>query len=136
MTKFRMLIIALVVGLALLWLLAGDRSPSIEEGSILVIPVEGRYVESQDPPLLARLLTDAGMSFAALLSEMKKAERDDRISTVVLRIRPLVLEPRDLEVERDVLKGGMAHDRLERAQAHLTFPDVLVPVHGAPQWRL
>jgi len=89
MRKFRMLIIAAVVGLVVLWILVGGRGPSIEDGSILVLPIEGRYVESQEPSLLARLLTDAGMSFAALLSEMKKAERDDRISTVVLRIRNL-----------------------------------------------
>ena len=91
MRKFRMLIIVAAVGLVLLWLLAGGEGPSIEDGSILVIQIEGRYVESQDPSLLARVLTDAGMSFAALLSEMKKAERDDRISTVVLRIRNLAI---------------------------------------------
>jgi len=91
MRKFRMLIIVAAVGLVLLWLLAGDEGPSIEDGSILVIQIEGRYSESQDPSLLARVLTDAGMSFAALLSEMKKAERDDRISTVVLRIRNLAI---------------------------------------------
>ncbi len=89
MRKFRMLIIVAAVGFVVLWLLMGGRGPSIEAGSILVLPIEGRYVESQDPSLLARILTDAGMSFAALLSEMKKAERDDRIATVILRVRNL-----------------------------------------------
>jgi protease-4 len=89
MRKTRVVVIAAAVGFVLLWFLVRSEGPSIEDGSILVLPIQGRYVESQDPSLLARILTDAGMSFAALLSEMKKAERDDRLSTVVLRIRKL-----------------------------------------------
>lgn len=89
MRKTRVAIVVAVFGLVLLWLLVRSEGPSIAEGSILVLPIEGRYVESRDPSLLARILTDADMSFAALLSEMKKAERDDRLSTVVLRIRNL-----------------------------------------------
>ncbi|MBW2541968.1 MAG: S49 family peptidase [Deltaproteobacteria bacterium] len=91
MRKLRIWIIAAAVGLIALWLLVGREGPSIEHGSVLVLPIEGRYVESRDPSLLAHLLTDAEMSFASLLSEMKKAERDDRISTVVLRIRNLAI---------------------------------------------
>jgi protease-4 len=91
MRKRRVVIVAAVVGLVLLWLLIRSEGPTIEDGSILVLPIEGSYVEAQDPSLLARLLTDTGMSFAALLSEMKKAERDDRLSRVVLRIRTLAI---------------------------------------------
>jgi protease-4 len=91
MRKTPVVIVAAVVGLVLLWLLVRSEGPSIEDGSILVLPIEGSYVEAQDPSLLARLLTDTGMSFAALLSEMKKAERDDRLSRVVLRIRTLAI---------------------------------------------
>ena len=89
MRKTRVAIVVAVFGLVLLWLLVRSEGPSIADGSILVLPIEGRYVESRDPSLLARILTDADMSFAALLSEMKKAERDDRLSRVVLRIRNL-----------------------------------------------
>jgi protease-4 len=91
MRKTRVVIIAAAVGLVLLWLLVRSDGPSIEDGSILVLPIEGRYAEAQDPSLLAQLLTDTEMSFAALLSEMKKAERDDRLSSVVLRIRTLAI---------------------------------------------
>ncbi|MBW2576920.1 MAG: signal peptide peptidase SppA [Deltaproteobacteria bacterium] len=112
MRKFRMLIIVAAVGLVLLWLLAGGEGPSIEDGSILVIQIEGRYSESQDPSLLARVLTDAGMSFAALLSEMKKAERDDRISTVVLRIRNLAIGWGQAQELRGAIR------RLEEAGRH------------------
>ena len=91
MRKYRVVIIAAAVGFFLLWLLGRSEGPSIEDGSVLVFQIEGRYVESQDPSLLARILTDTSMSFAALLSEMKKAERDDRLSRVVLRIRELAI---------------------------------------------
>ncbi|MFV1978068.1 MAG: hypothetical protein ACC649_01820, partial [Myxococcota bacterium] len=60
MRKTRVVIVAAVVGLVLLWLLGRSDGPSIEDGSILVLPIEGRYVESQGPSLLARILTDAG----------------------------------------------------------------------------
>jgi len=89
MRKTRLFIIAALIGFALLWLFGRGGGPSIEDGSILVLPIEGRYVEARDPSLLARLLTDADMSFASLLSEMRKAERDDRLSRVVLRVRQL-----------------------------------------------
>lgn len=91
MRKSRVVIVVAVFGLVLLWLLVRSEGPSIADGSILVLPIEGHYVESQDPSLLAQILTDADMSFAGLLSEMKKAERDDRLSRVVLRIRNLAI---------------------------------------------
>ncbi len=81
--------IGVVVGLLLLWLLMPSGGPSIRAGSILVVPLSGSYVEAIDPPLLTRLLTDAEIPFVALLSELKKAERDDRLSSVILRIRAL-----------------------------------------------
>jgi len=89
MRKTRVVIVVGAFGLFLLWLLVRSEGPLIEDGSILVLPIEGRYVESQDPSLLARILTDADTSFVSLLSEMKKAERDDRLSRVVLRVRNL-----------------------------------------------
>jgi ClpP class serine protease len=104
MRKTRVVIVAAAVGLVLLWLLVRSDGPSIEEGSILVLPIEGHYVESQDPSLLARILTDTGMSFAALLSEMKKAERDDRLSTVVLRIRKLAIGWGQAQELRDAIR--------------------------------
>ena len=104
MRKFRVVIIAAAIGFFLLWLLGRGAGPSIEDGSILVLPIAGRYVESQDPSLLARILTDAGMSFAALLSEMKKAERDDRLSRVVLRIRKLAIGWGQAQELRDAIR--------------------------------
>jgi protease-4 len=104
MRKTRVLIVVAAIGLVLLWLLGRGEGPVIEDGSILVLPIEGRYVESQDPSLLARILTDTGMSFAALLSEMKKAERDDRLSRVVLRIRTLAIGWGQAQELRDAIR--------------------------------
>jgi protease-4 len=104
MRKSRVIIVAAAVVLVLLWLLVRSGSPSIEDGSILILPIQGSYVESQDPSLLARILTDTGMSFASLLSEMKKAERDDRISRVVLRIRELAIGWGQAQELRDAIR--------------------------------
>jgi protease-4 len=104
MRKTRVVIVVAAIGLVLLWLLGRSEGPVIEDGSILVLPIEGRYVESPDPSLLARILTDTGMSFAALLSEMKKAERDDRLSRVVLRIRTLAIGWGQAQELRDAIR--------------------------------
>jgi len=117
MRKSRVLIVAAVVGFVLLWLLVRSEGPSIEDGSILVLPIEGRYVESQDPSLLARIFTDTGMSFAALLSEMNKAERDDRLSRVVLRIRKLAIGWGQAQELRDAI--GRLREAGRRPVAYL-----------------
>lgn len=104
MRKSRVVIVVAVFGLVLLWLLVRSEGPSIADGSILVLPIEGHYVESQDPSLLAQILTDADMSFAGLLSEMKKAERDDRLSRVVLRIRNLAIGWGQAQELRDAIQ--------------------------------
>ncbi len=79
-------VLLLALGALLLW---GDRGPSIADGSLLVVDVEGEYLEASSAPLAARLLGAERRPLAALLSELAKAERDDRIDTVVFRIRPL-----------------------------------------------
>jgi len=112
MRKFRVLLLVALVVAAGLWLVLGGRGPSIAHGSILVFPMEGEYVEAPDPSVLERMLTNAGMSFAALLSELKKAERDDRIETVVLRIRSLEMGWGQAQELRDAIR------RLDAAGRH------------------
>lgn len=73
---------------AMLWLWVGG-GPRIESGSALVLDVQGAYVETSASPLLARVLGDGPRPLIGLLSELTKAERDDRLESVVLRIRPL-----------------------------------------------
>ena len=105
MRKTRVVIVVAACGLFLLWLLVRSKGPLIEDGSILVLPIQGRYVESQDPSLLARILTDADTSFASLLAEMKKAERDDRLSRVVLRVRNLAIGWGQAQELRDAIES-------------------------------
>ncbi|HXV35935.1 MAG TPA: signal peptide peptidase SppA [Myxococcota bacterium] len=105
MRRFRLLIVVLLVGLVAFCLLRGQAGPEIAPGSVLVLPIEGAYVEAHDPSVLARVLTDAGVSFATLLSELKKAERDDRLAAVVLRIRDLDIGWAQAQELRAAIRG-------------------------------
>ena len=89
MRKYRVFLIGAVVAVLLLWLLTPGRGPTIQNDSTLVINLAGNYIESAEPSLLMQLLPDRPISFAALLSELKKAERDDRLSAVIFRVRSL-----------------------------------------------
>lgn len=93
MTRARRVRIALliVLGLALvvLTLRMTAGGPHIEPESTLVIDLAGSYVEAQQPPFFSRLLGESSCPFVALLSTLAFAERDDRLNTVVMRIRPL-----------------------------------------------
>jgi protease-4 len=86
--SFRRIIFLMVALLAVAWWLS-PRGVAIEPGSVLELEIGGAYVESADPPLVARLLGPTPQTLASLLSSLAIAERDDRISAVVLRIRAL-----------------------------------------------
>ncbi len=89
MRRFRRIVFVLaLIALALWWFLP-SQGPRIQQGSTLALELSGEYVEAAEPPLLARLLGDRRRSFVALLSELRKAERDDRLAALVLRIRDL-----------------------------------------------
>jgi protease-4 len=64
-------------------------APEIADDSTLVIELGGSYVEGPAASPLARLAGDDTRPFIDLLSTFALAERDDRITTVVLRIQPL-----------------------------------------------
>jgi protease-4 len=91
MRKWRRVLVIAFIGVALLWWLAPGGGPHVEPGSILVMDIEGEYVEAPEAPLLARLLGTEQRPFAALLSDLRKAERDERLAAVVLRVRPLAI---------------------------------------------
>jgi protease-4 len=83
-----------LVFLALLLLVLYDafRGPSIESGSVLVVDLEGSYVEAAEPALASRLLRltrNGPVSLLGLVSMLDKAGRDQRLAAVVLRIRDL-----------------------------------------------
>lgn len=87
MKKYRKVLIAVGLGLLLVFVLTRSDEPQIANGSTLVVNLDGAYIESTAVPLLNRILGDTGVPFAALQSELKKAERDERLANVVLRIR-------------------------------------------------
>ena len=116
-----------VLMLMLAWLFA-DTGPAIEEGSVLVLDVEGEYVDAPVNPLLARLLGQRQQSLVALLSDLTKAERDARLASVVVRIGPLDVGWAKAAELRDALrrlseKGRrtVAHLELEKLGGNLEY---------------
>jgi protease-4 len=89
MRRFRRVLLALVVVAGLAWFFAPGRGPRIESGSILVLEVEGDFVEAAEPSFWGRLFGQQPRPFAGLLSEFATAQRDDRLAGVVVRIRSL-----------------------------------------------
>jgi protease-4 len=86
----RWLLVAVFVALLAVALLRGA-GPDVEAGSVLVVDLEGEFIEAPEEPLVARLLGAGRQPLAALLSELGKAERDERLSAVHFRIRSLDL---------------------------------------------
>jgi protease-4 len=90
--KIRILILLLIIVFGVFFVMRQfSASPPVEvaPGSTLVIEVGGSYVEAPGASPLARLAGNMTRPFIGLLSIFSLAERDDRISTVVLRIQPL-----------------------------------------------
>src|SRR5262245_43352821 len=87
----RLLIVATLIALAA-WLLLPSRGVKIEQGSILLLDLEGDFVEAAEPPYWSRFFGERRRPFAGLLSELAKAQRDDRLAAVVLRARSLGVE--------------------------------------------
>lgn len=83
-------ILFVLLALFVVWsMFTGNRGPTVESGSTLVVVIAGSYTEAAEPSFVGRLLGDRSQTFASLLSDLRKAERDDRIATVVFRIRDL-----------------------------------------------
>lgn len=92
----------LVLRLSGLGLFAG---PQVTPGSALLLDLEGSYVEAPDAPLVSRLLGQAGVPLVNVLSELRKAARDDRIGRVVVRIRGLDVGWAKAQELRDAMAG-------------------------------
>lgn len=89
MKRLRRAIVFFAVAVLLVWWLLPARGPQVEPGSVLVLQLSGRYVEATAPSILARAVGERRQPFVSVLSELAKAERDERIVGVVLRIRRL-----------------------------------------------
>ncbi len=95
-------VLFLVAAIAFVWL-RSSAGPEVEEGSVLELRLSGDFVEATDAPLIARLLGPTPRPLAGLLSEFAKAERDPRLSRVVLRIGRLGLSWAKAQEIRDAI---------------------------------
>jgi protease-4 len=111
MRRFRRILFVLALGVLALWWLLPRQGFVIHPGSALAIELSGEYIEAAEPPLLARLLGDGRSSFIALLSELRKAERDDRLAAVVLRVRDLEIGWAKAQELRAAIQGLRARGR-------------------------
>ena len=92
MRRFRrLLLVAILIGVAA-WVLLPSRGVHVEQGSILLLDLEGDFVEATEPPFWSRLVGGGRRPFVGILSELAKAQRDDRLAAVVVRIRSLQVE--------------------------------------------
>jgi protease-4 len=87
-TRWRILLLLLILALGIGWWLS-RRGPRVEAGSVLVLEVSGEYVDAPVNPLLGRLFGTPERSLLALLSQLSKAERDERLHAVVVHLRDL-----------------------------------------------
>ena len=63
MRKLRRFLIAVAVAAFAVWLLLPEGGPRIEDGSILVLDIEGELVEMAEPPFFARFMGRRGRPF-------------------------------------------------------------------------
>jgi len=89
MRRFRRVVLLLAVAAFVIWLVIPAAGTKVAPGSILVLDLSGRFIEAAEPSILGRLLGDGRRPFVSLLSELAKAQRDERLGGVVLRIRRL-----------------------------------------------
>lgn len=85
----RWLLIGLLVG-GIGWLVLRERpgfAPAA--GSTLVVELAGDYQETAETPLFARLAGEQKQPLLPLLSQLRLAERDDRITRVLLKVHSL-----------------------------------------------
>jgi protease-4 len=118
---FAGLLVALAA--ALLW----RGGASVEDGSWLVVDLEGEYVEA-DPSPLQRLFGRRARTLASQLSELGKAERDERLAGVLVRVRSLEVgwgKAQDLRAAllrlREKGKRTVAYLELEKYGANVEY---------------
>jgi len=89
MRTIRRVILLLLLVAAVVAFFRLRAEPTLEPGTVLLVELGGSYVDEPSLSITARLFGEPKSPLAAFLSELRKAERDARISAVVLRIRPL-----------------------------------------------
>ena len=128
LTRGRILFFLLGVML-IVWALSRAASePDVAPGSLLAIRLEGGYPERVETPWIARLMGERERTLLDLLGNLAKAERDERLSTVMFRVRPLQIgwakaqEIRDAITRiRDEGRHTIAYIEVEKLGANLEY---------------
>ncbi len=97
------LVLGLVLLAVLLAVFQGSSKVEVEPRSVLLVELQGAYVEGPEPPLLRRMLGQVERPMASVLSDFAKAERDDRIDVVIIRIRELQIGWAKVQELRDAI---------------------------------
>jgi protease-4 len=126
MRTLRLLLLLVLVAGA--WYFFTSRGADVPEGSVVILDVQGEYIEAAEPPLLSRLLAAPRVPLLRLYSDLRKAERDERVHAVVLRIRNLEIGWAKAQEIRDAILRLRAAGR--RTVAYLEFE----PIGGNPEY--
>lgn len=105
MKTVRWTVLALAACAALVAVAYWLERPSVERGSTLVVELGGAYVEAADTPLLGELLGVERRSLLGTLSELRKAERDQRLARVILVVRDLDIGWAKAQELRDAIRA-------------------------------
>jgi protease-4 len=101
-SKLRWILLG-VAGLLILLFMFGSSEPAIEDGSVLVLELSGTYVDGTTAPSLLDFFGSDERSVLATISRLRRAQRDDRIATIVLRVRDVNLGWGQAEEIRSVI---------------------------------
>jgi protease-4 len=97
--------IAVLVAVAVVLLRRFDSGPAIAPGSTVSLVLAGDYVEAPANPGLGALLGFERPTLLGLLSELRKIERDDRVSQVLLTVRDLQIGWAKAQELRDAIRS-------------------------------
>lgn len=89
MRTLRWTFLAIVVLLGVGWLVQRLQQPGVAAGSALLLRLEGELLEAPDAPFFAQALGMHQRSLVTTLSELRKAQRDERLAHVILEIDDL-----------------------------------------------
>ena len=122
------IVFLLIVAFSLVRSWIAPSGPEIEPGSILVVQMNGKFTEAPSAPAIAKLFGGGATPFVGLLSQLAKAERDERIETVVLRISRLGVgwgKAQELRAAIARLRAAgrytIAYLELETLSAHIEY---------------
>ena len=101
----RWTLIALLAVAALLLVRRLESGPHVEDGSTLEIELSGDYVEGPDAPSFGALVGFERQSLLGTLSQLRKAERDDRITRVLVTVRDLDVGWAKAQELRDAIRA-------------------------------